>query len=52
MIWFIRWIIGDPFRKTDGCDESDLALVRELADLLDARELAAGNLARREDLAC
>ena len=54
MNWFIRWVIGaqSPFRKTEACDEDDLALVRELADMLEARELAAETQPGGENLAC
>lgn len=40
MIRLVRWLLSwhPRFRPCDGCDPNDLAIVRQLADALDARE--------------
>ena len=40
MMWIVRllFIVQPQFRPCDGCHASDLALVRQMADLLEARD--------------
>ncbi len=54
MSWFFRWIFGErhSFRPADVCNESELALVRRLADHLEAQEMVSENRTHGEDLTC
>ncbi|MCC9645220.1 hypothetical protein LOC71_23320 [Rhodopirellula sp. JC740] len=52
MTWLMGWLFEVPFRfrKADGCRKSELAHVREMADWLEARELATEHQGLREKL--
>ncbi|TWT71469.1 hypothetical protein [Crateriforma conspicua] len=54
MIRLFQWLFTPQprFRPCDGCDPSDLAIVRKLADALEAREAADAELAKQRELAC
>lgn len=54
MIWVYRWIIelARLSRQNDICDEFAVAHVREMADLLEARENAVDPQNHREVLPC
>ncbi|TWU04116.1 hypothetical protein Pla100_10530 [Neorhodopirellula pilleata] len=54
MKWFVRWLLASQprFRPCDGCVPCDLAIVRQLADALEAREAADADLAKQRELEC
>ncbi|QDV47560.1 hypothetical protein Enr13x_74700 [Stieleria neptunia] len=54
MIGLIRWLLTSQprFRPCDGCDPSELAIVRQLADALEAREAADLAQAKQQELPC
>lgn len=54
MMRLVRWLLASQprFRPYDGCDPSDLAIVRGLADLIDAREAADPEHASQNNLPC
>lgn len=54
MSWFFQWIYARHHfsRPADICNESELALVRQLADHLEAQEMVTEKRVDGEDLAC
>jgi hypothetical protein len=54
MIRLIRWIFGHPrrFRRCDSCNQYELVLVRQLAELLEAGEVVKSREVPCEEPLC